>query len=148
MWKEFREFAVKGNVVDLAIGIVIGTAFGKIVSSLVDDVIMPPFSLLLGRVNFANLYINLSGKQYNSLSEAKSAGAVTINYGAFINNIITFVLVAFALFLVVKQINRVRRIVSEREEKQEKVTHKDCPYCFMQVPVKATRCPLCTSLLK
>ncbi len=143
MFKEFREFAIKGNVVDLAVGVIIGTAFGQIVNSLVNDIVMPPFSLLLGKVNFLNLYINLSGKHFNSLIEAKAAGAITINYGVFINTIINFILVSFALFLVIKQINRLRR----QPQKAEPNT-KQCPYCFSNIPLPATRCPNCTSPIK
>jgi large conductance mechanosensitive channel len=109
MWKEFKEFAMRGNVVDLAIGIIIGAAFGKIVTSLVNDIIMPPLGLLFARMNFSQLYINLSGGQYESLEKAKAAGAATINYGVFINTIIDFLIVAFVIFLVVKQINRLKR---------------------------------------
>ena len=116
MWKEFKEFAVKGNVIDLAVGLVIGAAFGKIVTSLVEDVIMPPLGLLLGKVDFANLFINLSGVSYKTVAEAKAAGAATINYGVFINTLISFLIVALAIFFVIKGINRVRR-----EEKNEEV---------------------------
>jgi len=143
--KEFKEFAVKGNVVDLAIGIIIGTAFGKIVTSLVSDIIMPPIGLLLGKVDFSNLYLNLSGQQYESLKAAQAAGASTINYGLFINVIIDFIIVAFVMFLVVKQMNRLKR-------QPEPVTPvapntKECPFCFTNIPIKATRCPNCTSQL-
>jgi large conductance mechanosensitive channel len=117
MWKEFKEFAVKGNVIDLAVGLVIGAAFGKIVTSLVEDVIMPPLGLLLGKVDFANLFINLSGVSYKTVAEAKAAGAATINYGVFINTLISFLIVALAIFFVIKLINRVRR-----EEKDKEVT--------------------------
>ncbi|HPT69993.1 MAG TPA: large conductance mechanosensitive channel protein MscL, partial [Syntrophomonas sp.] len=109
MWKEFREFAVKGNMIDLAIGVIIGAAFGKIVTSLVNDIIMPPIGLLLGKVDFSSLYINLSGKSFASLDEAVKAGAPLIKYGAFINNIIDFLIVAFVIFLVIKQINRMKK---------------------------------------
>lgn len=140
--KEFKEFALKGNVFDLAVGVVIGAAFGKIVSSLVNDVIMPPFSLVLGRVNLVNLYINLSGQTYKNLAEAKAASAATVNYGAFLNNIIEFILVAVALFLVIKPINKLRR-------SETKVpTEKNCPFCDTKIPIKATRCPSCTSQIK
>jgi large conductance mechanosensitive channel len=136
MFKEFKEFAMRGSVVDLAIGIVIGGAFGKIVTSIVNDVLMPPIGLLLGRVDFTNLFITLSGQKFASLQEAKAAGAATINYGLFISILIDFVLVAFAAFVVVKQVNRIRR--------QE----MECPFCFQRVRVEATRCPHCTSELK
>lgn len=140
MFKEFKEFAMKGSMVDLAIGIVIGAAFGKVVTSLVDDIIMPPIGLLTGRVDFASLYINLSGVSYPSLAAAKAAGAATINYGLFINSLISFAVVAFAVFLVVKAINRMRR-------QQEEVASKHCPYCQSAIAINATRCPACTSEL-
>ena len=117
MWKEFKEFAVKGNVVDLAVGVIIGAAFGKIITSLVEDVVMPPLGLLLGKVDFANLFINLSDVSYKTVAEAKAAGAATINYGVFINTLISFLIVALAIFFVIKLINRVRR-----EEKDKEVT--------------------------
>ena len=117
MWKEFKEFAVKGNVVDLAVGVVIGAAFGRIVTSLVEDVVMPPLGLLLGKVDFSNLFINLSDVKYATLAEAKAAGAATVNYGVFINTLISFLIVALAIFFVIKLINRVRR-----EEKDKEVT--------------------------
>ncbi|MFH0930756.1 MAG: large conductance mechanosensitive channel protein MscL [Candidatus Zixiibacteriota bacterium] len=145
MLKEFKEFAMKGNVLDMAIGIIIGAAFGKIVSSLVGDVIMPPIGLLLGRLDFTNLYINLSGQHYASLSQAKAAGAATINYGLFLNTIIDFVIVAFAIFLLVRQVNKLRR---EPEPAPAVPTTKECPYCLSAVPIKAIRCPHCTSELK
>jgi large conductance mechanosensitive channel len=139
MLKEFREFAMRGNVVDLAIGVIIGAAFGKIVSSLVNDIIMPPLGLILGRVDFTNLFINLSGKPYASLAEAKAAGAATINYGVFINNLLDFVIVAFAVFLLVRAINRLHR------PELVPPTTRPCPYCLTAVPLAATRCPACTS---
>ncbi len=141
MLKEFKEFALKGNMVDIATGIIIGAAFGKIITSLVNDILMPPIGLLLGRVNFSNLYINLSGIKYTSLAEAKSAGAATINYGIFFNNILDFIIVAFALFLLVKQVNKLRRL----PEVKAKPETKQCPYCLSTIPLKATRCPYCTS---
>ena len=143
MWKEFRDFAIRGNVIDLAIGIVIGAAFGKIVTSFVSDVLMPPLGLLLGRVDFSNLFINLSSQHYQTLAEAKQAGAATLNYGLFINTIIDFVIVAFAIFLLIQQINRLPR----REKAVEAPTTKPCPYCATQIPLPATRCPNCTSAL-
>jgi len=143
MWKEFRDFAIRGNVIDLAIGIVIGAAFGKIVTSFVSDVLMPPLGLLLGRVDFSNLFINLSSQHYQTLAEAKQAGAATLNYGLFINTIIDFVIVAFAIFLLVQQVNRLTR----REKAVEAPTTKPCPYCAIQIPLPATRCPNCTSSL-
>ena len=143
MWKEFRDFAMRGNVVDLAVGIIIGAAFGKIVTSLVNDILMPPIGILLGKVDFSNLFINLSGKEYGSLAEAKAVGAATINYGLFINNIIDFVIVAFAVFLLVRQVNR----FTKTPEVAAPAT-KECPYCASTIPVKATRCPQCTSEIK
>lgn len=140
---EFKEFAVRGNVVDLAIGIIIGGAFGKIVSSLVSDVIMPPIGVLLGGVDFSNMYINLSGRQYASLQAAKDAGAATINYGVFISSIIDFVIVAFAVFLMVKQINKLKK-----EAPPAAPNTKDCPFCLTKIPLQATRCPNCTSTVR
>lgn len=143
MWKEFRDFAMRGNVVDLAVGIVIGTAFGKIVSSLVSDVLMPPIGIVLGKVDFSDLFINLSGKPYASLAAAKAAGAATINYGLFINTIIDFVIIAFAIFVVIRQINR----LAAKPEPAAAPTTKECPYCASTIALKATRCPHCTSEL-
>jgi large conductance mechanosensitive channel len=141
---EFKEFATRGNVLDLAVGIIIGGAFGKIVSSLVNDIIMPPIGLLLGKINFSSLYWNISGTPYASLTDAQAAGAATINYGTFINNIIDFIIVAFAIFLMIRGINRLTR----KPAKPAEVTTKDCPYCYTSIPVKASRCPHCTSQLK
>jgi large conductance mechanosensitive channel len=145
MLKEFKEFAMRGNVVDMAVGIIIGGAFGTIVKSLVSDVIMPPIGLLLGKVDFSNLFIVLKGRgaSYATLAEAQAAGAVTLNYGAFINTIISFVIVAFAVFLLIKNINRLKK-----QEPVPEPTTKECPYCLSTVPLKATRCPFCTSELK
>ena len=140
MFREFKEFAVKGSVMDLAVGLVIGAAFGKIVSSLVSNILMPPIGMLLGKVNFSNLFFNLSGKTYNTLASAKAAGAPTINYGLFLDALVDFIIVAFATFLVVKQFNRLKR-------EPEAIT-KECPYCLSNVPLKATRCPQCTSALE
>lgn len=140
MWKEFREFAMRGNVVDLAIGVVIGAAFGKIVTSLVSDIVMPPLGLILAQVDFNNLFISLSGTHYESLAEAKAAGAATINYGVFITNVIDFVIVAFVIFLVVRGINRLRR-----SPPPPTPTTRSCPYCITTIPLQATRCPACTS---
>jgi large conductance mechanosensitive channel len=145
MFKEFKEFAMRGNVVDLAIGIIIGGAFGKIVSSFVSDVLMPPIGLLLGKVDFSNLFIGLSDKTYATLQEAKAAGAATINYGLFFNTILDFLIVAFAVFLLVKQINRLKR---QEQPAPAAPTTKDCPFCLSSVPLKAIRCPHCTSELK
>lgn len=142
-WNEFKEFALKGSVLDLAIGIIIGAAFSNIVNSLVNDIIMPPLGLLLNGVDFKELFINLSDTDYESLTAAQEAGAPTINYGLFINNVISFLLVALVIFLIVKQINRLRRRPEELPP-----TVKECPYCFSNIPVKATRCPECTSELE
>jgi len=142
MLKEFKQFAMRGNVVDLAVGIIIGGAFGKIVTSLVNDVIMPPIGRLLGKVDFSNLFISLSGVSYKSLAEAKTAGAATINYGLFINSIIDFIIVAFAIFLVVKQINRL-----QKQPQPAPPASKECPFCASHIPMKASRCPQCTSNL-
>src|SRR4030067_2226502 len=143
MLREFKEFAMRGSVVDMAIGIIIGAAFGKIVSSLVGDVLMPPLGLALGNVDFSSLYINLSGQQFASLAEAQKAGAATINYGVFINTIIDFLIVAFVIFLLVKQVNRLKK-----QPVPVPVSTKDCPYCMSAIPIKAVRCGFCTSDLK
>jgi len=142
MIKEFKQFIMRGNVLDLAIGIIIGGAFGKIITSLVDDIIMPPIGLLLGKVDFANLYLALDGKTYASLVAAKDAGAPTLNYGLFINTIINFLIVAVAIFLLIKQINKL-----QKPAPVEAPNTKDCPYCQTAIPIKATRCPHCTSQL-
>lgn len=149
MLKEFKEFAMKGNVVDMAVGIIIGAAFGSIVNSLVADIIMPPIGLLLGRVDFSNLFVVLrEGKiaaPYISLAEAKAAGAVTLNIGVFVNAVISFLIVAFAVFLLVRTINRLKR---QQEAPQASPTTKACPFCLSIIPVKAVRCAHCTSDLK
>ena len=142
--QEFKEFAVRGNVIDMAVGILVGAAFGKIVSSLVEDIIMPPIGLVTGKIDFSSLYINLSGGMYNSLAEAKAAGAVTMNYGIFLNNIISFLVVAACVFFLVKQINNLKR---KEDVGSIAPTQKSCPYCFSSISMKATRCPLCTSQL-
>jgi large conductance mechanosensitive channel len=142
VFKEFKEFAVKGNVMDMAVGIIVGAAFGRIVGSLVNDVVMPPIGLLLGKVDFSNLFVSLSGTAYDSLAAAKAAGAPTLNYGLFLNTVLEFLIVAFAVFLVVKQVNRLRR-----EPAPAAPTTKDCPHCLTAIPLKATRCPACTSQL-
>lgn len=138
MLKEFKEFAMRGNVLDLAVGVIIGAAFGKIVASLVDDVIMPPIGRLLGHVDFSSLFINLSDKTYDTLAAAKAAGAPTLNYGNFINTIINFLIVAFAIFLVVRTVNK-------WTTKPAAPTTKDCPQCAMPIPIAAKRCGHCTS---
>ena len=140
MLKEFKEFAIKGNMVDMAVGIIIGAAFGKIVSSLVSDIMMPPIGKLLGGVDFSNLFIDLSGGSYTSIAAAKAAGAATINYGVFLNHLGDFIIVAFVLFLVVKGMNRIKK-----EEAPAPAAAKDCPHCFMSIPERAKRCPHCTS---
>jgi len=148
MFKEFKAFIMRGNVLDLAVGIIIGAAFGTIVKSLVDDVIMPPVGLALGGVDFANLFVVLkegakAAAPYASLADAKAAGAVTVNYGLFINNLVTFIIVAFVVFLVVRGANRLRP-----PEAAAAPNTRDCPYCRMPIPVGATRCPQCTSDLR
>jgi large conductance mechanosensitive channel len=145
MLKEFKEFAMRGNVLDLAVGLVIGAAFGKIVSSFVADILMPPIGLLLGKVDFSNLFISLSGGSYESLAKAKAAGAPTVNYGIFLNTILDFVIVAFAVFLLVRQVNRLKR---EPEKAPATPTTKTCTYCLSTIPLKASRCPNCTSQLQ
>jgi large conductance mechanosensitive channel len=150
MLKEFKEFAMRGNVVDMAVGIIIGAAFGTIVKSLVSDVIMPPIGLLLGNVDFANLFIILkSGAEvagpYASLADAQAAGAVSLNYGTFINTIISFIIVAFAVFMLIRSINKLKR---KEEAPPPEPTTKECPHCFSTIPIKAMRCPMCTSELK
>jgi large conductance mechanosensitive channel len=144
MLDEFKKFALRGNVIDLAVGIIIGVAFNGIVNSLVNDIIMPPIGVILGKVDFSNLFINLTGTAYPSVAAAKAAGAATINYGLFINSIINFVIVAFALFLLIRQVNA----LTKPKEVPAPPKTKDCPYCLTAVPVKATRCPACTSDLK
>ena len=145
MLKEFKEFAMRGNVLDMAIGIVIGVAFGKIITSFVNDVVMPPIGLLLGKVDFSNLFIDLSGKSYATLAEAKAAGAATIKYGLFLNTVVDFIIVAFVVFLLVRQVNRMTR---EPEAAPAAPTTKECAYCLSSIAIKATRCPHCTSELK
>lgn len=145
MWREFKEFAMKGNVIDLAVGVVIGAAFGKIVSSLVDDIVMPLIGLLLGKIDFTNLFIVLGEGTFNTIEEAKKAGVATINYGLFINNIIDFLIIAFSIFLVIKQINRFKR---KKEEPTPAATTKLCQYCYSEIPIKATKCAHCTSEVK
>ncbi len=143
--KEFKEFIMRGNVLDLAIGVIIGAAFGKIVTSFTNDIVMPPIGLLLGKVDFSNLYINLSGTAYPTLAAAKEAGAPTINYGSFLNTIIDFIIVALVIFLVVKAVNRMRR--PEPDEAPPVPTTQECPYCLSVIPIKASRCAFCTSEL-
>ncbi len=144
MFKEFKEFAVKGNVLDLAIGVIMGAAFGKIVSSFVSDILMPPLGVVIGKVDFSNLYFNLSGGSFASLAEAKKAGAATVNYGIFINQVIDFSITAFAIFMMVKGINRMKKDEPVAEAGPSK---KDCPQCFSSISTAAKRCPFCTSQL-
>ncbi len=146
MVKDFKEFIMRGNVVDLAVAVIIGAAFGKIVSSLVNDVIMPPIGLVLGNVDFSSLFVSLSGVSYKSLAEAKAAGAATINYGVFLNAVVDFLIVAFVIFLIVRAVNQMKRLHAEPAPASP--TTRDCPYCFSTIPIKATRCAHCTSELK
>ena len=147
MFKEFKEFAMRGNVVDMATGIIIGGAFGTIVKSLVDDVIMPPIGLLLGKVDFNSLFVSLNGKVYPSLDAAKKAGAPTLNYGAFINTVLDFIIVAFAMFLLVQWFETVsNRMQPPAAPEPPKTTN--CPYCLSAIPIGAKRCPNCTSQLE
>lgn len=148
MFQEFKKFAIQGNVVDMAVGIIIGAAFGAIVKSLVDDIIMPPIGMLLGNVDFSNLFVVLkhgagAAAPYASLAEAKKAGAITINYGVFINNVISFAIVAFAVFMLIRSINRLR----QHEVPPPPPATKECPFCATAISVKAQRCPACTSQL-
>ena len=138
---EFKKFALRGNVMDLAVGLMLGASFNGIVQSLVNDVVMPPIGLLLGRVDFSSLFVDLSGGEYESLAQAKEAGAATINYGVFLNAVINFLIVAFVVFLIVRQVNRLRA----KEEPKAAPATKECPFCLTQIPPKATRCPACTS---
>ena len=142
MLKEFKDFAMRGNVIDLAIGVVIGAAFGKIITSFVSDILMPPFGLLLGKVDFSNLFIDMSGQGFTSLTDAKAAGAATLNYGVFLNNVIDFIIVAFVIFLVIRAINRMQKPVPAAAP-----TTKVCPECSTDIPLAAKRCPNCTSQL-
>ena len=144
MWKEFKAFVMRGNVMDMAVGIIIGVAFGKVVTSLVNDVIMPPIGKLLGNVDFSNFFITLSGQHYVTLADAKKAGAATIAYGSFVNTIIEFLIVAFAVFLLIKWVNR---LMPKPAEAPAPPATKDCLYCKTSIPVAATRCPHCTSQL-
>lgn len=147
---EFKTFAVKGNVVDMAVGIIIGAAFGNIVNSMVKDIVMPPLGWLMGKVDFTNLYLTFPNSDgqiiaYPSLEAAKTAGAVTINYGVFINTLISFILVAFSVFWLVKGINKLRALTEKQEKVEEEVTTKSCPRCFSTININATKCPCCTA---
>ena len=154
MLKEFRQFIMRGNVVDMAIGIIMGVAFGAIVTSLVSDVIMPPIGLLVGDVDFTNLFAVLKNGSpvgpYASLADAKTAGAVTINYGVFLIAVISFIIIAFAVFMIVRYVNRLRNQMDRQKEESAKAepTTKECPYCLSSIPLKASRCPQCTSQLE
>jgi len=145
MLREFKEFAMRGNVLDMAVGIIIGAAFGKIVSSFVKDVIMPPIGLLVGNVDFSNLFINLSGQSYASLAAAKAAGAPVVAIGVFLNSVFDFLIVAFVIFLLIRQVNRMKR---QTEVPAVAPITRECPFCWSSIPMKATRCPHCTSELK
>jgi len=142
MFKEFKEFVMRGNVMDMAVGIIIGAAFGRIVSSLVSDIVMPPISVVTGKVDFSNLFIDLSGAHYPTLKAAKDAGAATINYGLFLTTVIDFLIVAFFVFLMVRQANKLKK-----QPAPAAPNTKDCPYCVSAIPIPATRCPHCTSQL-
>ncbi len=142
MWNEFKKFAMRGNVIDLAIGVIIGSAFGKIISSFVSDVIMPLIGLLIGKVDFSSLFINLGAEKYSTLAEAQAAGAPTLNYGIFINAVVDFLIVAFVIFLVVRGINKLQKPAPVAAP-----TTKKCQFCVTDIPIEATRCPHCTSQL-
>jgi large conductance mechanosensitive channel len=142
MVKEFKEFAMRGNVIDMAVGVIIGAAFGKIIGSLVEDVVMPPIGLALGNVDFSNLFVNLSGKDYPSVAAAKAAGAATLNYGIFFNTILNFIIIAVAIFLVIRSFNKTK------QPEPAAVSTKECPHCLSVIPIKATRCAHCTAELR
>ncbi|WP_174496481.1 large conductance mechanosensitive channel protein MscL [Salirhabdus euzebyi] len=142
MVEEFKEFAMRGNVIDMSIGVIIGTAFGKIVDSLVTDIMMPPLGVLMGNVNMSNLFINLSNEEYKTLAEAEAHGAATINYGEFLDSIFHFAIISFATFVTIKQMNKLRKLPSDA------ISKKSCPYCTTDIPNRATRCPQCTSILE
>ncbi len=142
MWQEFKKFISRGNVIDLAIGIIIGGAFGKIVTSFVNDIIMPPIGLVLGKIDFNNLFIDLTGTGYKTLAQAKEAGAPTLNYGVFLSTVIDFLIVAFVIFLIVRQLNKMKKPAPAPAP-----ATKTCPYCATEIPLQATRCPHCTSQL-
>jgi len=154
MLKEFRQFIMRGNIVDMAVGIIIGIAFGAVVTSLVSDVIMPPIGLLVGNVDFTNLFVVLKNGSpvgpYASLADAKATGAVTINYGVFVIAIISFIIIAFAVFMIIRYVNRLRYQMDRQKEEaaQAEPTTKECPYCLSSIPLKASRCPQCTSQLE
>lgn len=143
MWKEFREFIIRGNVIDLAIAVIIGAAFGAVVTSVVNDIIMPPIGLVLGKVDFSSLFINLSSTPVVSVADAKAKGVPTINYGVFLNTVITFLIIALVLFFIIRLVNRLKR-EKPADETAETAT-RECPYCLSTIPTKATRCSACTS---
>jgi len=143
MLKEFKEFAMRGNVMDMAVGIIIGAAFGKIVTSFVEDILMPPLGMLIGKVDFSNLFVSLAGQHFDTLKAAKDAGAATVNYGIFFNHVFNFLIVAFAIFLMIRSVNRLKR-----EAPAAAPSTRDCPYCCTAMPLAATRCPHCTSDVK
>ncbi|MCS7458809.1 large conductance mechanosensitive channel protein MscL [Paenibacillus doosanensis] len=147
MIKEFKEFAMKGNMIDLAIGVIVGGAFGKVVTSIVNDVVMPPIGLLLGKVNFSDLFVSLDGNSYASLAEAKAAGAPTLNIGVFINTLLDFLIVSFVIFIVVKQLNRLRKKQDDKPADPKKET-KECPECLSEIPKQAIRCKYCTAYVE
>lgn len=144
MFKEFKEFAIKGNVIDLAVGIIIGAAFNKVVQSLVNDIIMPPIGMVMGKMDFSSMFINLSGVRYDSLADAKKAGVATINYGLFITTIVDFIIMAFVIFFMIRQINRLKRETAPIAVPETKA----CPYCLSSIAIKAVRCPQCTSSIE
>jgi large conductance mechanosensitive channel len=144
MWKEFKEFAMKGNVIDLAVGVIIGGAFGKIVTSLVSDIIMPVFGLLIGKKDFSNLFITLGEGSFETIADAKAANVATLNYGMFLNNIVDFLIIAFSIFIVIKQLNR----FAKKKQTPETVTTKQCQFCFSKIHIDASRCPSCTSVIE
>ena len=146
LFQEFKNFAARGNVIDLAVGIIIGAAFGKIVTSFVEDILMPPIGLLLGKVDFSSLFLSLNGQHYDSIAQAKAAGAPTLNVGLFLNTVINFLIIAFAIFLIVQQINRLQRQPAPAPAGPP--TTKECPFCCSTIPIKASRCPNCTSEVK
>lgn len=148
MLKQFKEFALKGNVIDLAVGVIIGAAFGKIVTSLVNDIIMPIISLITGKVDFNNLFIALNGQSFKTIADAKAAGISTLNYGAFITSIIDFLIVAFSIFMMIKFLTKINNIRPLKKDEEKVATTKVCPFCLSEIDIKATRCKHCTSELK
>ena len=147
MWKEFKEFAMKGNVIDLAVGVIIGTAFNKIVTSLVNDIVMPLVGFLLGRIKFTDIYISLTGEWYPTLEKAQAEGVPTVNVGVFINTLLDFFIIAFTIFIVVKQMNRLRKIREKKEEQPKAPATKVCGECLSDIPIEAKRCKYCTSVV-